>query len=180
LFTTNYRNSSKFPYFNQVELNGYIAGLAPSFDYEYREVENPKLREAISKITSDLEENPLADGEQFNLAGYSYGSVVQAQVALKMAKEGRVIDNLILIGSPISDDSELFQELIANKNIRNVIRYDIPNDKLSNPSSILEYLSGAFQNSDDSGPHFDLARPDKETDDRMLKMAQTLKDQGVR
>jgi pimeloyl-ACP methyl ester carboxylesterase len=56
--------------------------------------------------------NPLGD-EQFNLSGYSYGSVLMAQAAIKMLSDGDVkkVDNLVLIGSPINPNSELGKEL---------------------------------------------------------------------
>ena len=111
----------------------------------------------------NLAANPLAEGEQFNLAGYSYGSVLQAHAALKLANSGQKIDNLILIGSPISEKSALYKQLQKNKNIGNVLRIDIDGDKLSNPQDILDFIQGGRQNADPNntgeGPHFDLARP---------------------
>jgi LysM repeat protein len=56
---------------------------------------------------------------QFNLVGYSYGSLVAAQSAIYHADQGRYVDNLVLIGSPIS--AEFLGELRANSNIGNVI-----------------------------------------------------------
>jgi RHS repeat-associated protein len=40
---------------------------------------------AIGDISANLTANPLEEGEQLNLAGYSYGSVVQAHAALGLA-----------------------------------------------------------------------------------------------
>lgn len=58
-------------------------------------------------------------GNQFNLIGYSYGSEVAAQVAVNYARGGTKIDNLVLIGSPISED---YLKTVQNtKNIGNVI-----------------------------------------------------------
>jgi RHS repeat-associated protein len=71
-------------------------------------------------------------GGQRNVVGYSYGSVVAAQSALRMANSGKKLDNLILIGSPISSSSSLYKALINNKNIGNVHRIDIKNDPISN------------------------------------------------
>ena len=41
--------------------------------------------------------------KQFNLIGYSYGSIIAAQLAAKYARYGSIVDHLVLIGSPISD-----------------------------------------------------------------------------
>jgi RHS repeat-associated protein len=147
-------------------------------------MKHPKVESQIDKALSfyrnDLKNNPLKEGEQFNLAGYSYGSVMQAQVALQLANEGNVIDNLILIGSPISDKSDLWKDLKSNKNIKNVIRYDIKDDLLSNPQDIWDFMKGAKQNSDDSGPHFNAARPGGEADKLIQTITTWLKQQGVK
>jgi hypothetical protein len=83
-------------------------------------------------------------------------------------------------GSPIPDGSDLFNELSNNKNIGNVIRLDIEGDLLSNPDGILEFLEGAFQNSSDDGPHFDLARPGSDVDRAIQVVTDWLKENGVK
>lgn len=72
------------------------------------------------------------EGGQRNLVGYSYGSVVAAQSALKLANDGIKVDNVALIGSPINSDSALYESLLNHPNIGNVTRVDIPNDPFSN------------------------------------------------
>lgn len=140
---------------------------------------HPMIEKAFNGILQD--QSSLKSGKkcQLNLCGYSYGSVLMAHVAFKLADKGIVINNLILVGSPISSSSGLFSELSNNANIKKVIRHDIPNDKLSNPEDKWEFLAGAKQNSDDSGPHFDLARPGKETDKRIKVLAEKLKKSGI-
>ena len=171
-FTSMFRNST-----------GYSSGdeFSGAENEEPTTIRNnhTSISSAVEQIESNLAENPLEEGEQFNLAGYSFGSVLQAQVALKLADKGTYIDNLILIGSPISDDSDLFKELSNNENIGNILRVDIEGDLLSNPQDILEYLGGAKQNSSDDGPHFDLARPGQEVDKNIQKVIDWLKKQGV-
>jgi RHS repeat-associated protein len=54
------------------------------------------------------------EGEQLNLAGYSAGSVVMAQVALMFNDENIRVDNLVLIGTPIDENSELGKTLSDN------------------------------------------------------------------
>ena len=136
------------------------------------------VNKAISDIQSNLADNPLAEGEQLNFACYSYGSVLQAHAALGLADQGQKIDNLILIGSPISSDSELYNELTNNENIGNVIRVDIDNDFFSDPEG-MKFLRGVFQNLGIDGAHFDLARPEKEADKRIQETTDDLKKRVV-
>lgn len=57
--------------------------------------------------------------EQFNLVGYSYGSLLAAQLAAKYALKGTVINHLVLIGSPIS--KRFLDSLRRMPNIKKVI-----------------------------------------------------------
>lgn len=139
MFTANYRNSAyEIPY----RSNTVGVGVQVSFS-SMRPIENETDNKTVAHYQQELQNSPLRDGEQFNLAGYSYGSVLQAQAALKLANSGQVIDNLILIGSPISDKSDLWKDLTSNKNIKNVLRYDIKGDALSNPQDASDFLRGA-------------------------------------
>lgn len=137
----------------------------------------------VAAYQKHLKDNPLAEGEQMNMIGYSFGSVMSAQVALRLAEKGQVIDNLVLIGSPISDKSNLYKELKENKNIKNVIRYDIPGDYLSNPQDIYDWIKGAKQNrgkDDANHHHFDLARPGSDADKAIQVVIEWLRQQGVK
>lgn len=100
-FTSNYRGSGT-KYVNKAGAH-YGEGI-----YDELPVNNRMINSTAQQYLDNLAANPLGKGEQFNLASYSYGSVLQAQVALKLANDGTTIDNLILIGSPIADDSKLF------------------------------------------------------------------------
>ena len=131
------------------------------------------VNKAVGDILESIANNPLADGEQLNLAGYSYGSVLQAHIALQLTDKGIKVDNLILIGSPISDDSPLYQELVQLEKegkIGKIHREDIPGDYLSNPKNDYELGVGLYQNRDPNnigdGPHFDFARPDNPTTEK--------------
>jgi RHS repeat-associated protein len=176
MFTNSYRNSgTEYEYRMRKE-----PGEAMYREYTGRElpVNNSMINSTAKLYKQQLADNPLKEGEQFNLAGYSYGSVLQAQAALKLANDGVVVDNLVLIGSPISDDSKLYKQLSGNKNIKNIIRIDIPNDKLSNPESLMEFIQGGWQNRNDNGPHFDLARPG--TDKAIQQAVDQIKKEGVK
>jgi len=60
------------------------------------------------------------EAEQFNLMGYSYGSLLAAQTAWSYANRTNVvIDHLVLIGSPI--DGEFLRDLKSHRNIRRVV-----------------------------------------------------------
>ncbi|MDQ1094926.1 MULTISPECIES: hypothetical protein [Chryseobacterium] len=138
----------------------------------------------VSMYQKQLKDNPLKEGEQFNMVGYSYGSFLQAQSALRLADFGQVIYNLVLIGSPISDKSDLMKQLKGNKNIKNVTRYDLKGDALSNPQDMYDYLitggliQGGIQG--DDAHHFDAARPGNQADQLMNTIVQWLQKQGVK
>ncbi|BAP56923.1 hypothetical protein THII_2626 [Thioploca ingrica] len=63
------------------------------------------------------------DSDQFNLIGYSYGSLVAAQIAFHYANTGTQIDHLVLIGSPIS--ANLLKILRYHPRIKKVIVKDL-------------------------------------------------------
>ena len=56
---------------------------------------------------------------QFNLVGYSYGSLLAAQTANFYARHGHIVDHLVLVGSPI--DTDFLKSLRANRNIKKVV-----------------------------------------------------------
>ena len=62
-------------------------------------------------------------GPQFNLIGYSYGSLLAAQTANWYAKQAHVVDHLVLIGSPI--DAEFLKRLRQVGSIRKVVIVDL-------------------------------------------------------
>lgn len=64
-----------------------------------------------------------AIGSQFNLIGYSYGSLVAAQVAIKYARAGGTVNHLVLIGSPISP--RFLEQLHAEKGIVRILVRDL-------------------------------------------------------
>lgn len=176
LFTANHRNTPITPH-----------QLATDVDNTLLNVKAGVERVKVASTN-------LPDGDQLNLIGYSFGSVYVAQVAQLAAEEGVTIDNLVLIGSPTSDDSELMD--VLNKlqeagSIGQIIRHDIDGDLLSNPSSNSEFAEGGLQTLrlGDAAPHFDLARPDDPStldvneqnvaDDAIRELAKSLRAQGV-
>ena len=148
-------------------------------------VTSKMINKAVNGILTDLKNNPLEDGEQLNLAGYSYGSVLQAHVAIALADKGVKVDNLSLIGSPISDNSDLMgtlKEYQESGKIGGIQRIDIEGDNFSNPKSNSQYLKGIYDaaiESDDHA-HFDLARPGAVADKKIGEAADKLKSEGVK
>jgi len=61
--------------------------------------------------------------EPFNLLGFSHGSLAAAQAATNYADMGGNVDNLVLMGSPISQ--EFLDQLKSNPRIRNVMIKDL-------------------------------------------------------
>ena len=82
-----------------------------------------------------------------------------------------------------SDKSDLMKQLKGNKNIKNVIRYDIAGDKLSNPKDILEFIQGGYESSGagqgNDAHHFDAARPGQQSNQLIQTIIQWLQQQGV-
>lgn len=179
-FTMYYRNSA----YESVITDRQIRGGEYLDIKQSRPVENATINKTVALYKEELKNHPLKEGEQFNLAGYSYGSVLQVQVALKLANSGQVIDNLILIGSPISDESDLYKDLSGNKNIKNILRYDLKGDALSNPQDVYDFLvkGGVFQGvlQGNNAPHFDAARPGGEADKLINSIVEWLKQNGVK
>ncbi|GCB03880.1 thioesterase domain-containing protein [Ralstonia sp. SET104] len=64
-----------------------------------------------------------AEAGQFNLIGYSYGSLLAAQTAWSYARNGHAIDHLVLIGSPI--DGDFLANLKRHRLIRKVVVIDL-------------------------------------------------------
>jgi pimeloyl-ACP methyl ester carboxylesterase len=60
---------------------------------------------------------------QFNLIGYSYGSLLAAQTANFYARQGHRVDHLVLIASPIAKD--FLETLKTNRNIKKLIIIDL-------------------------------------------------------
>jgi hypothetical protein len=60
---------------------------------------------------------------QFNLIGYSYGSLLAAQTANFYSKQGHIVDHLVLIGSPI--DADFLTTLKARKSIKKIVVIDL-------------------------------------------------------
>jgi len=186
-FTTMYRDTGyetiKSPMYPSA-MGGFGTTLSNSYETQTRPVQDDMIDATVNMYQQQLKDNPLKEGEQFNMVGYSYGSVLQAQSALRLADSGQVIDNLVLIGSPISDKSDLMKQLQGNKNIKNVTRYDLKGDALSNPQDIYDYLikGGIIQAGvkGDDAHHFDAARPGNQADQLINTIVQWLQQQGVK
>lgn len=170
LFTHYHRNVS----YERIPVESNSMGVATK--WENRPTDDSKVKKIVDDVIADVTGNPLEKGEQLNMVGYSYGSVAEAHAILQLAEKGYKVDNFVMVGSPIEDDSELYQKL---SKVTKITRIDIPGDYLSNPSGLWEFIKGANQNSSDSGPHFDLARPGAEADKKIENAAETIKAAGV-
>jgi hypothetical protein len=51
------------------------------YEIKLKRREHKQIERAVNGIVADLAQHPLKEGEQLNLAGYSYGIVLQANVA---------------------------------------------------------------------------------------------------
>lgn len=123
-------------------------------------------------------------GEQFNLIGYSYGSLVVAQIAIKYARHlGGIIDNLVLVGSPISQ--EFLNEIQSESNILNVHIIDLTQygDPIYAGMGLGELIVAAptleGQRPSNSG-HFWYAGDDEESQNRRVVFANSMYAAGLR
>jgi hypothetical protein len=83
------------------------------------------VRYRDSPVDEDWHIKGLEDNAstQFNMIGYSYGSLLAAQTANFYAYNGHIVDHLVLIGSPI--DQQFLDALKKQKNIKKVIARDL-------------------------------------------------------
>lgn len=122
-------------------------------------------------------------GSQFNLIGYSYGSLVAAQVAINYAHGGTVIDHLVLIGSPISGG--FLQQLRSAPAIRKLIVIDLTKqgDPLSAGMSRMDLLTSTPQLGKqmvESSGHFYYAQVSEEGKKRRDDLVDHLYRNGLR
>ncbi|MFT3847275.1 MAG: hypothetical protein QM739_00940 [Propionivibrio sp.] len=89
------------------------ARSASDLRYEGRSDDRSWMIEGMEKVSAP----------QFNLIGYSYGSLMAAQTAHVYGSNGHVVDHLVLIGSPI--DIDFLDALKSNRNIKRVIVVDL-------------------------------------------------------
>lgn len=122
---------------------------------------------------------------QFNLIGYSYGSLLAAQTAHWYARQRHVVDHLVLIGSPI--DGDFLAALQALPTIRQVIVKDLRQvgdpiyAGLSQRELLLAVPELQRQQSRKLGEgHFHYAHVIQDSSRRWKSLAQELADQGLR
>ena len=97
-----------------------------------------------------------------------------AQSALLLAKQGQIIDNLILIGPTFTKDSNLLEALSSNENIKNIIYLNIKDDNVIEGYGALK----SFVEKGDSHPHFKYAFG-KDADENRKALSLILKTLGV-
>jgi hypothetical protein len=121
--------------------------------------------------------------KQFNLIGYSYGSLIAAQLAVKYARHGSIVNNLVLIGSPIS---EHFLNIVKGmKTIKKVvvINLDEQGDPIYAGMDASELIFNAFKLREQmktSKGHFYYAEKSSIGDKRRNELAEELYKLGLR
>ncbi|MCX7078315.1 MAG: hypothetical protein NTV76_03000 [Pseudomonas sp.] len=131
----------------------------------------------------------LPQNGQFNLIGYSWGSLVAAQTALFYAEKGEVIDNLVLIGSPISQ--EFLSELKGIRGIKRVLVIDLTNkddriyagmseaELIASLSSLSEQMMESQLSGSGQG-HFFYGVAGEQGEVRRRQLAERLKVEGLK
>ena len=120
---------------------------------------------------------------QFNLIGYSYGSVLVAQLAMKYALKGSRIDHLVLIGCPIS--RHFLSMLHSQVNIRKIIVIDL--DQQGDPIyagmttwELAKNVNKLRKQMSRSDGHFYFVPESKTGDDRRKALAHYIYQAGLR
>jgi pimeloyl-ACP methyl ester carboxylesterase len=122
---------------------------------------------------------------QFNMIGYSYGSLLAAQTANFYSKCGHVVDHLVLIGSPI--DAGFLAKLKAAPHIRRVVVIDLTKhgDPIHAGISQVDLIQAApalkkQQDRDLGEGHFYFAHIMKDSKARWDALAKRLAAEGLR
>ena len=122
---------------------------------------------------------------QFNLIGYSYGSLLAAQTAHWYARQAHIVDHIVLIASPI--DSEFLNLLRKHNCIRKVVVIDLTEfgDPIHAGMSQLDLVKAIpalhTQQSNDSGEgHFYYSHVVRESNRRWATLARRLVLEGLR
>lgn len=125
------------------------------------------------------------EAPQFNLIGYSYGSLLAAQTAWSYARAGHVVDHLALIGSPIAED--FLTDLQTHPRIGKVVTIDLREfgDPIYAGMSWAELVAMApilgKQMLDGKGEgHFYYAHAVKDSPRRWESLAKRLASEGLR
>lgn len=125
-----------------------------------------------------------SDG-QFNLIGYSYGSLLAAQTANFYARQGHIVDHLVLIGSPI--DSGFLEKLKRTSGIKKVVILDLTDkgDPLHagmGQTELLEALPTLARqfSANRAEGHFYYAQPVPESPRRWKALAERIASEGLR
>ena len=127
----------------------------------------------------------MSGGEQFNLIGYSYGSLLAAQTANFYAKNGIIVNNLVLIASPI--DGNFLQSLRCIKNIKKVTILNIKGDDIYAGISQIDLMKplvikklGEDMGAYSGQGHFYFAHPVPDLPIRLKHLAEQIASTGVR
>ena len=122
--------------------------------------------------------------KQFNLIGYSYGSMLAAQTAKSYANLGHVVNHLVLIASPI--DVDFLAMLKKHKNIKKVTIIDLTQhgDPIYAGMSFSELVSSmkklGIQMSDGKGEgHFYYSHVVPDSEKRWAELAKRIKNEGL-
>ena len=122
---------------------------------------------------------------QSNLVGYSYGSLLAAQTAHWYARQGHILDNVVLIASPI--DRDFLGDLRKHRCIRKVVVIDLTElgDPIHAGMSQMDLLKAGpalyTQDKDGRGEgHFYYAHVVRGSDLRWAALAKRLFSEGLR
>jgi len=125
--------------------------------------------------------------DQFNLIGYSYGSLLAAQTANFYSNQGHIVDHLVLIASPIGGD--FLTKLKSHRNIKNIVILNLteygdqiyagmPQSELLNPL-VIKKLGEDMASGKGEG-HFYYAHSVPDLPKRLHTLASLLAKKGIK
>lgn len=145
--------------------------------------QDPINEGGISLIPYDPQLSPQHDDQQYNLIGYSWGSVVVANQAIGEASKGVQVDNLVLIGAPLNQS--MMDRLSTTEGIGKVSVINLTNqgDPLSagmTDAGIIASVPRLMSQMGSSSGHFHYNLSGPVGHQRRLELGQQLIDLGIR
>ena len=144
-----------------------------------------RLRSSAPRYSANAGKVYVPAGEQLNLIGYSWGAALSAQAALSIAASGQRVDNVVLIGAPVTQ--ELLNALQNNPNIGAVQTFNLTAQGdpiyagMSNLSLLASVPSLAYQfASGGATGHFYYTGSDSTGDQRRQDLANSIRSSGLK
>ena len=180
------------PYIPELTQALQAAGIKSAVYLELRKWSSGEISDVLSSLFFVRNYNPhfsmllrisIRKNRQFNLIGYSYGSLLASQLAAKYALGGTTVDHLVLIGSPISKHflgQIKKMKLIKKVIVINLSKYGDPIYAGIGTIDLIFSLSKLSRQMEQSEGHFYYTVKGVKGDKRREKLAKYLFRMGLR